>query len=450
MSLTTSMVSYWQLEEASGTRVDSFGSNNLTDHNGTGQAAGIIGNAASFTAASTQYLSKTSNSSLQLGGTDFTIMAWVRITDKSTTRAFLSKWNLDISSVEYILEYDQSVDQFLFATSPNGSSGDVLLHAATFGSPSVNTWYQIFAWFDSVGGNMFISVNNGSADTAAQSLVFTGTADLQLSAQFFSGSQVQLWQGQIDEVSIWKRVLTSAERTQLWNGGQGLSFNAIVNGQMPAEPRIQGPPMRGAPWAQRLFVNHYDYLQGAAPTPPAPQASNASGSLFTAPPVPGAPWNKPRITPQMGQAVGAAPPPPAAQAMSESHVVTGPPIPGAPWNAARHFLAGTGPLSPAGATPPAPTTVRGLPFLERVPDISGPSGLDRFRRFTELLSICFNSLVRKGELVQTGQADFDIFAKGIAATGSGATGTFFSGPFGSGTGIPGPGLSGTFNMGVFP
>ena len=45
---TTGLVSYWALDETSGTRYDSHGSNDLTDNNTVGYTTGVQGNAADF------------------------------------------------------------------------------------------------------------------------------------------------------------------------------------------------------------------------------------------------------------------------------------------------------------------------------------------------------------------------------------------------------------------
>ena len=45
-SLTTNLISYWKLDETSGTRVDSVGNNDLTDNNTVLYGAGKQGNGA--------------------------------------------------------------------------------------------------------------------------------------------------------------------------------------------------------------------------------------------------------------------------------------------------------------------------------------------------------------------------------------------------------------------
>ena len=73
-SLLTGLVSWWNLDETSGTRADSVGSNHLTDVNTVGYAAGKIGNAASFVAANNETLS----TETALFEDDFTLSMWVK------------------------------------------------------------------------------------------------------------------------------------------------------------------------------------------------------------------------------------------------------------------------------------------------------------------------------------------------------------------------------------
>jgi hypothetical protein len=56
-TLVNGLVSYWKLDEASGTRVDAVGTNHLTPTNAPIGALGKIGNACDFEADSTQFLS---------------------------------------------------------------------------------------------------------------------------------------------------------------------------------------------------------------------------------------------------------------------------------------------------------------------------------------------------------------------------------------------------------
>ena len=77
-TLTTSLIAHWNLDEASGTRVDAKGGNDLTDNNTVTQATGIVSNAGQFTAANSEYLSIADNAALSTGDIDFTIPLWAR------------------------------------------------------------------------------------------------------------------------------------------------------------------------------------------------------------------------------------------------------------------------------------------------------------------------------------------------------------------------------------
>ena len=54
MALTDNLIAFWQLEEASGVRYDSEGSNNLTDNNTVTSATGVVGDAAQFTRSNSE------------------------------------------------------------------------------------------------------------------------------------------------------------------------------------------------------------------------------------------------------------------------------------------------------------------------------------------------------------------------------------------------------------
>ena len=84
--LLTNLVSYWTLDEASGTRADSHGTNHLTPTNAPVGATGKIGNGCDFESSSAQYLSCASNPTLQTGDVDFTIAAWVYVENRLAVR----------------------------------------------------------------------------------------------------------------------------------------------------------------------------------------------------------------------------------------------------------------------------------------------------------------------------------------------------------------------------
>jgi len=247
MALTNSLQAYWKLDEASGSRADSHGSNTLTDNNTVTQAAGKIGNAAQFTRANSEYLSIADNAALSTGNIDFTVAAWVYL-DSKPAGDFLyiaTKSSTVGPVVEFNLYYNvATVDRFVFEIFNNPPSISRVATANNFGAASLGAWYHVVGWHDSVNDLVGISVNAGTANTTATS----GTAPGDTAGAFELGRYGALasryHNGRIDEVGFWKRVLTADERTALYNGGAGLAYPFATGGdaafQRPFSPAIRG------------------------------------------------------------------------------------------------------------------------------------------------------------------------------------------------------------------
>lgn len=231
MSLLTDLQAFWELEEASGSRADAHSTNTLSDVNTVTQAAGKVGNAAQFTAVNSEHLSIADNAALSTGDIDFTIAAWVYMDSKGTgftANVIASKYGAGGQGVDHewnLAFTGTTTDRFQFAVRPNaGTLGTVA--ADSLGSPSTATWYYVIGWHDSVANTISIQVNNGTVDSQAYSLgTIDGTAAFEIGDA--SGGLGAPFDGRIDQVGFWKRVLTSQERTDLYNGGAGLSYAAM-------------------------------------------------------------------------------------------------------------------------------------------------------------------------------------------------------------------------------
>ena len=87
---TTGLVSYWKLDEASGTRVDSHGPNPLTPANAPGGAAGKIGTGCTFNGS--QYLHHP-DLIAPLGDEDFTYTLWFKTTATGVYQGLIGRQN---------------------------------------------------------------------------------------------------------------------------------------------------------------------------------------------------------------------------------------------------------------------------------------------------------------------------------------------------------------------
>lgn len=216
--LRVGLAGYWRLEESSGTRYDrSKNGKALTSNNSVGQGSGVssyTGNCATFVAASSQYLSG-STTDFQMG-TLWTLAFWFKQTTTNTTQIYVSRDNG--STIREWVAYWNSASP----TAPGFAIGD---GASTVDANQWATNVSNSAWHFMVCGRSnsttFISIDNAPILSKSFSLTPGTTAQPFYVGRYGSGLYLN---GSMDEIGIWNRVLTSGERTQLYNSGSGTHF----------------------------------------------------------------------------------------------------------------------------------------------------------------------------------------------------------------------------------
>jgi hypothetical protein len=224
--LHTDLVSYWELDEASGIRYDAHGANDLTDNNTVTQASGVIANAAQFTSANDEYLSVAGSHGLHGGPRDFSIAAWVYM-DTLAVPMFMGVGLPGSTSASqndwYLYRHTASSGAFRFGCA---NAGWNVVVASTFGGIAVDTWYFLYAQYEFAAQEMSISVNNGAFDTIGSVTDLNTTGyDFTMGAHL-TGSAYH--NGRNDLSGFWKRLLDSDERTRLWNGASGRAYADLL------------------------------------------------------------------------------------------------------------------------------------------------------------------------------------------------------------------------------
>ena len=223
------LISWWKLDETSGTRYDAHGSNDLSDINTVGYAAGKKGNAANFTAANTEYLKIDDNASLSFANESFTIVSWCKFkTVAAAGQVILGKWDYGYGKNEYVLLKLGSEYQLSFVVS-SGGAGDIIVRATTFGNVSTNTWYFVACIHDSANDKATIYVNDKSDSANYSSGCNDNTAPFAIGAQFNKGSATSLLNGYVDETAMWRRALTADEISWLYNSGSGRTYEDLLS-----------------------------------------------------------------------------------------------------------------------------------------------------------------------------------------------------------------------------
>ncbi len=216
---TASLVSYWKLDEISGTRYDFFGSNHLTDYNTVGQGTGeVYDNAADFEATNSEYLSITDGS---LSGIDFdgdwAVCFWVKF-ETTASQVLFSQDDYGTGTAS-----DRSIN-ILYSGTNNRFEGYLFSGAAfniaaatTFGSASTGVWYFV-CWQHESGVGHTISIDGGGVDSSAYtSTINDSTTALLVGGHLNNGSAESTADALMGPVMLYQRLLSSAEITALAN-----------------------------------------------------------------------------------------------------------------------------------------------------------------------------------------------------------------------------------------
>jgi head-tail adaptor len=210
------LVAYWPLDEPGGVRRDRMGRANLTEHNGVGSGPGRVGVGAKFQQVNSQYLGIT-HAGLDTGNSDFTLTAWINLATVSQC-VVLGK---DAGNGR---DYALDVSDLARARFTAYRSNDEAVVTSSGPDLVAGTWYFLAVLHDAAAETIAIQVNDGPVDVTSTA----GVALNQTAAEFRIGSRArspiaEFFDGMIDEVGIWKRVLAPAERSALYNSGAGLA-----------------------------------------------------------------------------------------------------------------------------------------------------------------------------------------------------------------------------------
>lgn len=222
MALADNLVAYWELEEASGTRVDSHASYDLTDSGSPTNATGIQGNGVDLELSSSQYLYVADPFHIS---DNLSISSWIKAESfTNSDNRWICKW---YNQNEYILRLNAGKVNVLMSC----SGGTVQVTGAS--SLYTSTWYHIVVTYNSTDG-LKVYVNNGSPLTAsANGTINNSVEPFTIGVARSDGGAIStgtLFDGIVDEVGVWDRTLTADDVAELYNSGAGMSYADITGG----------------------------------------------------------------------------------------------------------------------------------------------------------------------------------------------------------------------------
>jgi len=239
MALETNLVSYWKMDETSGTRSDSKGSNDLTA-SGVDYDTGQFNNAADFNDLS-DYLTIADGSQSGLDGSlDFSFSLWVnwRGVSSSGDNQFIAKHSSPFHSTSpnYDLAARLTSGRLILSSTMTGGSTASL--TGGFWTFSTDTWHHIVVTRAN-SGNLTLYLNNVLYFQTASG----GGTSHDSDRPFYIGNRYNPTPSEgadalIDEVGFWSRELTTDEVEELHNSGSGLQFDNEKPGEFDDIPPI--------------------------------------------------------------------------------------------------------------------------------------------------------------------------------------------------------------------
>lgn len=218
---------------------------NLTNVSSVTFVAGHLSNCAHFVSVSGQRLTHADNAAYSFGTGSFTLSAWVKYTDVSTSRGVVQKGTI---GPYYALMVASSVIRF--------QVGDGASHYANSDSssnPGNDTWHLVVGVCDRTATTVQLYVDNVAMAVGGTAAV----GNIDNTDTFGIGNFISnYFEGDIDQVGVWNRALTGSvaqgqqatgEIAELWNGGAGKSYGTWSSGATPTPTASPSATPTGTP-----------------------------------------------------------------------------------------------------------------------------------------------------------------------------------------------------------
>lgn len=220
-TLKTGLISYWALDEASGgTATDSHGSHNGTV---TGSIQGIAGKISNCI-----QLNGTATNGVQIGAsTDFeltstgSISVWFVTSVGSWERGWIVGTISSYSTPGYGIWLDSGGSP-VFSTAVGDASNSIKY---TVDMEASTNWHHAVMTWD-VNGNLITYLDGSPVDSREITITPTNGDNFTIGINTDTFNE-WVFNGKIDEVGVWNRVLTSGEVTSLYGAGSGLAYSSF-------------------------------------------------------------------------------------------------------------------------------------------------------------------------------------------------------------------------------
>lgn len=231
MSLLTNLIAYYPLNGNS----NDVGGNG---YNGTDSSVSygynyannaILGQGAHYVSTSSAYtvLPSGFNSAFTPRSNSISMSCWIYVTSLATEQGIIAAGNTAGGNDVFYLYVVGS------ANKTGWGMGGSILYEIDITSIAINTWYHVVcvgSYITATTGTMTLYVNGSSVGTKSYNPtiigVFSGTTTMNY-GRFGAYAGGLYENGNLTQVGWWNRELTTAEITQLYNRGYGITYPFI-------------------------------------------------------------------------------------------------------------------------------------------------------------------------------------------------------------------------------
>jgi hypothetical protein len=289
-NLMSGLVDYWKSNEASGDLLGAYANKTFIQGGVVGSGVGKV-----YTAVRT-YRGPTyadsfvrDNDDVRFGDQDFTIAFWwYQNTTPSGTEPNLYHYIIHQDGFDggYSIGLNGSNQLFFQSAQDNNGVYDTV-HSAPLDTPN-GVWHFGVCWFTAADHVLHSVIDDGTEEAFNGGVRGIGTNPVTIGADGTSANNTM--DGRIGPLMMWNRALTSAERSHLWNSGNGLTYDTIKN--EPTATPTNTPTNTATPTATQTGTLTVTPTRTSTPT----STPTPTGTPTNTPTPTGTPTNTPTRT----------------------------------------------------------------------------------------------------------------------------------------------------------
>lgn len=225
MALIDNLISYWKMDEANGTIVDSHAANDSTSEPGiTYGETGIIGDAIGF--VDNDAVNFGDDSDLKPHAVSWQF--WVYPHDDAFSPIILSmRANSTAYGGTHIFIREDARPVWLVAEDASNWKLELTANNAANGKVTHNAWNHIVCVYTSGDARLYVNGVEQTATSAATGNIYYPAINIIFGLE---NDTLRDYNGHMDEVAVWSRALTEAEVIELYNSGAGFAYPFSVVG----------------------------------------------------------------------------------------------------------------------------------------------------------------------------------------------------------------------------